>query len=48
MSFIALQVGPQQNDVEGQNPLPSRSRHAAFGAAQDMVGSLGSAAVFGN
>lgn len=45
---VALQVGSQQSGVEGQNPLSSCSRHVAFAAAHDMVGSLGSAVMSGN
>ncbi|KAK4828837.1 hypothetical protein QYF61_000894 [Mycteria americana] len=36
-----LQVGSHQSRVEGQNHLPRPAGHAAFDAAQDMVGLLG-------
>ncbi|KAK4822221.1 hypothetical protein QYF61_011862, partial [Mycteria americana] len=36
-----LQVGSHQSGVEGQNHLPRPAGHAAFDAAQDMVGFLG-------
>jgi len=36
-----LQVGSHQSRVEGQNPLPRPTGHAAFDAAQNMVGLLG-------
>ena len=36
-----LQVGYHQSREEGQNPLPRPAGHAAFDAAQDMVGLLG-------
>jgi len=35
-----LQVGSHQSGVKGQNPLPRPAGHAAFDAAQDMVGTL--------
>jgi len=36
-----LQVRCHQSRVDGQNPLPRPAGHAAFDAAQDMVGLLG-------
>ena len=36
-----LQVGSHQCGAEGQNHLPRPAGHAAFDAAQDMVGLLG-------
>jgi len=35
-----LQMGSHQSGVEGQNPLPRPAGHAAFDAAQGMVGFL--------
>jgi len=36
-----LQVGSHENGAEGQNHLPRPAGHAAFDAAQDIVGLLG-------
>jgi len=36
-----LHVDSHQSRVEGQNPVPRPAGHAAFDAAQDMVGLLG-------
>ena len=38
---IVLQVGSHESRAEGDSHLPHPAGHAAFGAAQDMVGFLG-------